>query len=72
MKRRGAVEAREVVRSSFLVGGDGGPGSGVERWKRGHWRGPEAEREGGCSWCASKGEWRRGRMGRGDIGQHPF
>jgi hypothetical protein len=67
--RRGSIGTRSRTGAERTeegeIGGNGGPGSGEERRRCGHWRGPEAERE-GCSW------WGRGerRVGPAD-GRRP-
>jgi hypothetical protein len=60
--RRGSIGTRSHMGVERIeegeIGGNGGPGSGEERRRRGHWHGPEAERE-GCSWWG-RGERRAG------------
>jgi hypothetical protein len=73
--RRGSIRTRSRARVECTeegkIGSDGGLGSG-EEWQRcGHWRGLEAERE-GCLWCASEGEWRRGKWGAAASGSALF
>jgi hypothetical protein len=66
-RSRAGVECTEEGK----IGSDDGLGSG-EEWQRcGHWRGLEAERE-GCLWCASEGEWRRGKWGAAASGSALF